>query len=105
MLRILFLSANPAGIPQLKLEEEFNQIYDKLRSVPRDEFELVQRHTIHIKDLQKVLLEQEPQIVHFSGHGSEKSTLIFQNEDGQSEEVQSRVLTDLFKVHGSNISL
>ena len=104
MIRILFLSANPGDKPQLKVIQEYNEIYDEFRSVRlRDQFELVQRHAVSIKDLQRILLEQEPQILHFSGHGSQESALIFQNEDGQSEEVSPNALAELFKILGKNI--
>lgn len=99
MARILFLSANPAGTARLKVAGEYNQIVDNLDSVPlRDKFELIQRHEVSIKDLQRVLLKQRPHIVHFSGHGSQESALIFQNEKGKSEEVSSSGLTNLFKI-------
>lgn len=90
--------------PQLKVIQESNEIYDRLRTTRfRDQFELVQRHALSILDLQRILLEQDPQIVHFSGHGSQESALIFQNVTGQSEEVPPDALTNLFKILGKNI--
>jgi hypothetical protein len=104
LIRILFLSANPVDTPQLKVIQESNEINDKLRATRfRDQFELVQRHALSITDLQGILLEQDPQIVHFSGHGSQESALIFQNVAGQSEEVPPDALTNLFKILGRNI--
>jgi len=46
-------------------------------------------------------LNYNPQILHFSGHGSEKSALIFKNEDtGEIEEVPQSALSEVFRVLG-----
>jgi hypothetical protein len=99
LIRIVFLSANPADTPQLKVTEEYNQIYDRLRSVRfRAQFKLVPRNAVSVRDLQRVLLDEEPQVVHFSGHGSQQLGLIFQNDAGLSEEVPPHALINLFKI-------
>jgi CheY-like chemotaxis protein len=52
------------------------------------------------------LLNYKPKILHFSGHGNEKSALLFKNENtGQIEEVPSSALVKLFKVLGKEINL
>jgi hypothetical protein len=102
--RILFLSANPSDSEPLKVLQECNEIKEKIRASRfRDRFELVQMHAISVKELQRVLLENQPQYLHFSGHGTQESALIFQNEGGQSEEVAPDALTGLFKILGKNI--
>jgi hypothetical protein len=58
---------------------------------------------VTINSLQQILLRFEPQILHFSGHGSEQGALIFQNSDGQSEEVPPEALTKLFGILGRNM--
>lgn len=99
MIRVLFLSANPIDTPQLEVIKEYNEIYDRLRATRfRDKFELIQRHAISVRDLTQVLLEHEPEIVHFSGHGSEQGALIFQDDEGKTHEVPPPALTEVFRV-------
>ena len=82
MITILFLSAIPAETKPLELIKECNLINQKIRSsVGRKLFKLEQRHDISIKWLIEELMNYNPQILHFSGHGSEKSALIFKNEN------------------------
>ena len=108
MITILFLSANPAQTDPLDLIKECNTINQKLRSSAsgRDLFMLEQSHDISIKWLIEELLNYNPQILHFSGHGSEKSVLIFKNENtGQIEEVPQSALSEVFRVLGGKIDL
>jgi CheY-like chemotaxis protein len=107
MFRILFLSANPAQTDPLELIKECNLINQKIRaSAGRELLKLEQRHDISIKWLIEELLNYNPKILHFSGHGSETSALIFKNENtGQIEEVPPSALSKLFKVLGKEINL
>ena len=107
MITILFLSANPAETNPLELIKECNTINQKLRSsAEKGTFKLEQRHDISIKWLIEELLNYNPQILHFSGHGSEKSALIFKNENtGEIEEVPQSALSEVFRVLGKDIDL
>lgn len=107
MITILFLSANPDQTDKLDLIKEYNTIDHKLRSAAeKGTFNLEQRHDISIKWLIEELLNYKPQILHFSGHGSEKSALIFKNENtGEIEEVPQTALSEVFRVLGKNIDL
>jgi hypothetical protein len=70
MKRILFLAANPKNVPGLQLDEEIRKIDEALQRSPcRQEFELVSRWAVRPKDIPQSLLQIEPQIVHFAGHG------------------------------------
>ena len=108
MHTILFLSANPKGTDELELIKECNIINQKIRASAggRELFKLEQRHDISIKSLIEELLNYDPKILHFSGHGSEKSALIFTNENtGQSEEVPPDALANLFKALSNKIDV
>jgi hypothetical protein len=99
MIRILFLAANPEDTSRLKLDYEFNIIDDMLQMTPyKHQFDLVSRHGISTKKLQQLFLRFEPQIVHFSGHGSDNGALIFQNEFGHPEEATPAALESLFRI-------
>ncbi len=67
---ILVVTANPRGSSQLRLAEEMREIEDSLRgSSQRERFRVVQCPAARTEDLRRALLDHEPYLVHFSGHG------------------------------------
>jgi hypothetical protein len=67
---ILFLAANPKGTSQLRLDQELRDIGEGLqRAKHRDRFQLEQCWAARPQDLRRALLQLQPQILHFSGHG------------------------------------
>src|SRR5271166_387760 len=67
---ILILAANPKGTERLRLDEEVKKIEQGLeRSKRRDQFKLVVKWAVTDDDLRRAMLDNEPEIVHFSGHG------------------------------------
>ena len=68
--KILFLAANPQGTGRLRLDQEVRDIEEGLRrSQKREQFDLTQRWAVRPRDVQRAMLDLNPQIVHFSGHG------------------------------------
>jgi len=49
-------------------------------------------------DLTQALLDLEPRIVHFAGHGSASGALFLENELGESHPVEPETLASLFKL-------
>lgn len=73
---ILILAANPRGTSTLRLDEEVREIDLGLqRAKKRELFDLKQRWAVRVQDVYQSLLDFEPQIVHFSGHGSGKTPI------------------------------
>ena len=106
LIIILFLSANPANTAQLELVNECNKISDELQyAAGKKIFKLEQRHDISLHDLRKQILNYNPQIVHFSGHGSQRSALIFKSDKGDVEVVPSDALSEFFERVSKDISL
>ena len=69
-LKILFLAANPINTTQLRLEQELRDVKLALRqSRYRDQFDLQAVSAARINDMRQAMLDIEPQILHFSGHG------------------------------------
>jgi hypothetical protein len=102
MIRILFLAANPKDTAQLNLTREVNRIDEELlKGRMRDEFQLQQRNAVSVSELQELLLRFNPEVVHFSGHGSEESALVFE-KDGEPEIAPPEALTDLFRIINSD---
>jgi AAA-like domain/CHAT domain len=95
--KILVLTANPRNSDRLRLDEEVREIQSGLeRSQQRDRFEIILRWAVRTEDLRRALLDFEPQIVHFSGHGAGKDGLVLENGAGQSQLVGSEALAELF---------
>ena len=96
---ILFLAANPKGTPQLRLDEEVKKIEQGLeRAKKRDQFRLVMKWAVTGDDLRRALLDYEPEIVHFAGHGSGVDGLNFEDDQGFVHEIPGDSLARLFEL-------
>jgi len=128
-VKVLFVAANPVGTKPLQLDEEIRQITTKLRAAEyRDSLELVSRWAVRPDDLLQALLEVKPQIVHFSGHGTQgepisgpppsplpsgrdlippdsgqAGQLIFMGDRGQPQPVSQEALVYLFRTLRDNV--
>lgn len=101
---ILFLEANPLDTSRLQLGKEVKRIKQKLReSNFRDMFELISEPAVCASDLQGILLRHNPDIVHFSGHCSEISELILEDDVGTANPIAEYEISELFKIHKGNI--
>ena len=97
--KILFLAANPKGTPNLALDQEIKAIEAGLeRSKYREQFDLELKWAVDVRDIRRAILEVEPQIVHFSGHGAGEQGLILQDERGQIQPLGTAGLAGLFKL-------
>ena len=102
--KILILAANPKNTSQLRLDEEVREIQEGLqRSRIRDQFEIVSRWAVRPDDLRRALLDHEPQIVHFSGHGAGAEGLALENSSGEAQLVSSAALARLFKLFQKDV--
>jgi hypothetical protein len=105
-IRILFLAANPVTTDALKLTQEVRQIEEQLRaSKYRDSLEFISRWAVRPDDLQRALLDVEPHIVHFSGHGSEDEGIYLESPEGISAVVDQASLVELLGILKDNIRL
>jgi len=99
MPKILILAANPKDTSRLRLDQELRDIEEGLRRAKhRSEFTFTQRLAVRSRDIQRAMLEETPQIVHFSGHGDGAEGLVFENEIGQSQRVSGAALARLFAI-------
>ena len=105
-IKALFLAANPKGTQPLQLDEEVREITAKIRaSEYRDSIDLVSAWAVRPDDLLQLLNQHKPQIVHFSGHGSEKGEIILVDDQGRSKSVSPAALKALFSTLKDNIRL
>lgn len=103
VIQILFLAANPLDTHYLRLDTESRAIKNELhKSKFSTQFEMETHLAARVNDLHELLLEHEPHIVHFSGHGTEDA-IILQDEDGLGNPVSGDALARLFDILRDNL--
>jgi hypothetical protein len=104
MISILFLAADPTDASRLRLGEEIREIHEKLRlSKARDQFQLHQRMSVRPMDISQALLDVNPRIVHFSGHGTSTGALCVENRVGKIHPLQPEALAALFEMFAQEV--
>jgi hypothetical protein len=101
--KILIIAANPWDTKRISPDEEYRDIKDVLsKSRQRDNFVLEYAPASSDAELRQALLDFEPNIVHFSGHG-EIDGLCFQNAQGNTQFISKVALTRLFGLFAKQI--
>jgi serine/threonine-protein kinase len=101
---ILILSANPKGTNPLRLGEEIREIKEGLRrSKYRDLYQIETAEAVRVGDIQRAMLDYEPNIVHFSGHGGGEEGLVFEDVTGQIKLVSAEALAGLFSLFADRL--
>lgn len=102
--RILILAANPQGTSRLRLDREVREIDEGLRrSHLHEQFRLEQRWASRPRDVQRSLLDVDPQIVHFCGHGEGQAGLVLEDETGRVKLVSTEALSNLFALFADRV--
>jgi hypothetical protein len=83
MRKILILSANPKSASRLRLDEEVREIELGLERKKQLQFEIISKWAVRPDDLRRALLDYEPEIVHFAGHGIGDRGLVLENNAGE----------------------
>jgi len=105
-IKVLFLASNPKATKQLALDEEIREITSKIRAAEyRDSIDLTSAWAVKPDDLLQMLNQHKPQIVHFSGHGSQSGEIILISDGGESKPVSSKALKSLFTTLKDNIKV
>jgi hypothetical protein len=98
MKKILILAANPKGTSPLRIDEEVREIQAGLeRSRQREQFEIAARWAVRWEDVRRAMIDFQPQIVHFSGHGEGERGIIFEDAAGGIQQVGGNSLHLLFE--------
>ena len=118
---ILILASNPRDTEPLRLDEEVKKIEQGLeRAKKRDQFKLVQKWAVTDDELRRALLDHEPEIVHFAGHGTGKGQggsgrdliaagnvetggLVFEEDSGQVQIISKDALSRLFELCAGHV--
>jgi hypothetical protein len=96
---ILILAANPTSTSRLRLDEEVREIDEGLRRAKtREEFKLEHKWAVRQRDLYRAILDCQPQIIHFSGHGAGVDGIVLEDETGQPALISADALGSMFKL-------
>lgn len=105
-IKVLLLVANPVNTGTLRLGEETREIVEKIQGGShREAFEVIHHFALRPRDLQHVLLQHKPHIVHFSGHGSLAEELVLEDDAGKSQQVDKQAIADLFRLLKDNVRI
>ncbi|MFN6568789.1 CHAT domain-containing protein [Dendronalium sp. ChiSLP03b] len=104
-IKILFLAADPSDAARLRIGEELREIRERLQlAKERDKFVLESRESVRPGDISQAIFDVEPQIVHFSGHGTGTGELCFEDLLGKYQPVKSEALAALFELVADRIN-
>jgi hypothetical protein len=101
--KVLIVAANPKDTSRLRLDEEVREIEEALhRSSRRAAFTVKPIWAPRPRDLRRALLDEQPRIVHFSGHG-DIDGLALENAAGDAVVVPPEALKDLFNLFSDRL--
>lgn len=103
--RILMMTANPKDTARLRLETEARAMRESFRrSGLRDEFDIFHAPSVRgMPDLRRAMLDYNPTIVHFSGHGSGAAGISFEDAVGLTHEVSTEALASFFTLFADTV--
>jgi hypothetical protein len=103
-IKVLFLSSDPSDESRLRVDKELRDIRERLQmSRLRDKFVLESRGAVRTGDITQAIFDVEPQIVHFSGHGTRSGDLCFEDISGKLKTVKPEALAALFEIESENV--
>lgn len=95
-IRILFVAASPDDRDRLRSDREFREMEAALAKSPgRDEVDLEPALAVRASDLIGEMNRFRPQVLHFSGHGTEQG-IYLEGEGGESALASAEAVTRLF---------
>jgi len=100
---ILLLAANPKGTKNLRLQEEEREIKERLRLAGYGKIPINSAGAVRPIDIQQAMLDFEPHVVHFSGHGAGQDGLVFEDAIGQEKLVDADALAELFELFAEHV--
>lgn len=104
MIKILFVTADPSDLSRLRLSKELRAAEESIKlSRNRGRFEVKHAPATRHHDFIRALIDFEPDIVHFSGHGSD-GAIWLENESGESSPAAARDLDRIFEQLRGKIS-
>lgn len=103
LVKVLVLSANPAnpGSDPLRLDREASTLKEQLRQVdvPKKTLQIENCWAVRPDQIQMELLNNNPSILHFSGHG-DTNLLCFEDREGNPVLLDATMIAEIVQVYG-----
>jgi len=120
MPTILLLAANPKGTERLRLDRMFKRIKQAVDRAKKRQFKLVVKWAVTDDDVRRALLDNEPEVVHFAGHGTgdaqggtgrdlipagevDAGGLVFEDDVGDFQRITGDALAGLFELCSDSV--
>jgi len=104
-IKILFLASDPSDAARLRLGQELREIREKLQSAKhRERFTVESREAVRPGDITQAIYDIEPQIVHFSGHGTSSGELCVEDILGMVKTIKPEALAALFEMEVERVN-
>jgi hypothetical protein len=101
---ILYIAASPTDMPPLRSDKEMREIREELQlGRYRDWFKFESRAAARYKDIGQALIDADPKVVHFSGHGQADGSLYVEDESGYRIAVAPGGIAELFGIHKKTV--
>ncbi len=94
-LKVLMMMSSPKQQTHLRLDEEARDMSHELALVKDGALQVEVKHAwaVRVRDIQGVVLNEKPKVLHFSGHGS-PGKLCFENDQGTAQDVDAKAFAD-----------
>lgn len=104
-VKVLILAANPPDTEALRTDQEIKEIQKTIRSGrDRDGMEVSIHLAVGPSDISQALLDDEPRLVHFAGHGGGlDGSIAVQNDYGLAHLIPIEGLVKLFGTFGRSV--
>lgn len=101
-MKVLFLAASPVDQEALRLDKEARDLREQLGLVRDRKIDIQIEHcwAVRTDQVQMEILNLQPQIIHFSGHG-DVGQLIFEDPLGNAAPVPAEVISELISLFPS----
>lgn len=105
-IRVLFIGSASAHSNHTFSETEFRHIREQLRTTPNgDQFELAFELNVEAQRLPALIMNHRPHILHFSGHGTPDSALVFEGSHGKPVLARPESIAKIFELVGGPLRL
>jgi nucleoside phosphorylase len=99
-IKILYLATNPLDTERLDLETEIARVEQRIRAgAYRDTIRLIPALAVTTDDLQRLILEHRPNLIHFSGHGKEDGQIVLRGPDGDARPIAPEAVVHLIRLY------
>ncbi len=102
-LTVLLLGASPKGMCRVDYGVEAREIKQRVQQAKkRDLIEVIPCSAVQPGDLQKLLLDSKPHVVHFAGHAGEDA-LLLEADEGKKAPVDGAAFAELMRICADDV--